>query len=86
MQEILFAQYGKIILKPLKKRFLWFNQVAVFIVISWNHYTETFMNFGTKRAYSNEDYSILFFLYEPVKLDPRLFVLKIFMIIRVYFS
>ena len=44
-----FAQYGKIILKPLKNCFLWFNQVAVFTVISWNHYAEIFMNFGTKR-------------------------------------
>ena len=29
-------------------------------------------------AYSNEDYSTLFFLQQPVKLDPRITVLKIF--------
>ena len=49
IQEARFAQYGKIILKPLKNCFLWFNQVAVFTVISWNHDTEIFMYFGTKR-------------------------------------
>ena len=49
IQEARFVQYGKIILKPLKNCFIWFNQVAVFTVISWNHYTEIFMNFGTKR-------------------------------------
>ena len=35
--------------ETLKNCFLWFNQVAVFTVISWNHYAEIFMNFGTKR-------------------------------------
>ena len=33
IQEVRFAQYGKIILKTLKNCFLWFNQVAVFTVI-----------------------------------------------------
>ena len=51
MQAERFAQYRKIILKTLKNCFLWFNQVAVFIVISWNHYTEIFMDFGTKRLW-----------------------------------
>ena len=49
LKEAHFVQYGKIILKPLKNCFLWFGQVAVFTVISWNHYTEIFMNFGAKR-------------------------------------
>ena len=51
IQEERFAQYGKIILKSLKNFFIWFNQVAVFTIISWNHYTEIFINFGTKRLY-----------------------------------
>ena len=38
IQEARFAQYGKIILKPLKNCFIWLNLVAVFTVISWNHY------------------------------------------------
>ena len=49
MQESRLTQYAKIILKPLKNCFMWFNQVAVFTVISWNHDTEMFMNFGTER-------------------------------------
>ena len=35
-------------------------------------------------TYTSENYSALFFIYEPVKLDLRLAVLKIFMIFRVY--
>ena len=49
IQEARFAQHGKKILKPLKNCFPWFNHIVVFTVISWKHYTETFMNFGTKR-------------------------------------
>ena len=49
LKEAHFVQYGKIVLKPLKNCFLWFSHVAVFTVISWNHYTEIFMNFGAKR-------------------------------------
>ena len=46
MQEAGFAQYGKLIVKSFKNCFIWFNQVPVFWVVSWNHYTEIFMNFG----------------------------------------
>ena len=37
------------ILKLFRNCLLWFNHVAVFTVISWYHYVEIFMNFGTKR-------------------------------------
>ena len=43
------GKYGKTILKPLKNCLLWFNQVAVFTVISWNYYPKIFINFDTKR-------------------------------------
>ena len=36
-------------LETFKKLFLCYNHVAVFTVISWNHYTVIFTNFGTKR-------------------------------------
>ena len=60
IQEARSAQYRKIILKPLKNCFTWFNQVVIFTVPE----TITLKYSWTlaPSAYSNEDYSTLFFL------------------------
>ena len=78
IQEARFVQYEKIILKSLKNCFLWFNHVAVFTFISWNHYTEIFMNFGIKHSGFYETDSIHRYsvsenqsLIEFLKLNPQ---------------